>query len=109
MEYEKLFLLLGFYTILVEFYIEEVLRGFLPYGFPEENICVYVLVFVSVILLVKIVLRYHISKFDQTLTFVSRKNAPLTDKSCSSSMNGSDLQQMSYNRDRRIPLEVVEI
>ena len=29
-----------FYTALVEFYIEEVLRGFLPYGFPKENICV---------------------------------------------------------------------
>ena len=31
---------LGFYTALVEFYIEEVLRGFLPCGFPEENLCV---------------------------------------------------------------------
>ena len=40
MEDEKLFLLLGFYTVLVEFYIEEVLRGFLPCGFPEENLCV---------------------------------------------------------------------
>ena len=40
MEDEQLFLLLGFYTILVEFYTEEVLWGFLPYGFPEENICV---------------------------------------------------------------------
>ena len=29
-----------FYTVLVEFYNEEVLRGFLPCGFPEENICV---------------------------------------------------------------------
>ena len=29
-----------FYTVLVEFYIEEVLRGFLPCGFPEENLCV---------------------------------------------------------------------
>ena len=43
MEDEKLFLLLGFYTALVEFYIEEVLRDFLPCGFPEENI--FVLVF----------------------------------------------------------------
>ena len=40
MEDERLFLLLGFYTVLVEFYTEEVLRGFLPCGFPEENICV---------------------------------------------------------------------
>ena len=40
---------------------------------------------------------------------VSMKNAPLTDKSCFSSMNGSDLEQMSYNRDEILPLEVVEI
>ena len=40
MEDEQLFLLLGFYTVLVELYIEEVLRGFLPCGFPEENLCV---------------------------------------------------------------------
>ena len=56
--------LFGFYTALVEFYIEEVLWGFLPYGFPKENICVlyvYVLVVLSVILLVKYVLRYHLS------------------------------------------------
>ena len=32
----------GFYTALVEFYTEEVLRGFLPRGFPKENICVLV-------------------------------------------------------------------
>ena len=45
---------LGFYTVLVEFYIEEVLQGFLPCGFPEENLCVHcvvVLVVLSVILL----------------------------------------------------------
>ena len=51
-------LLSEFYTALVEFYIEEVLRGFLPCGFPEETICVlcvFVLVVLSVILLVKIV------------------------------------------------------
>ena len=45
-----------FYTALVEFYIEEVLRGFLPCGFPEENLCVLVFlcsyVFVLVFLLV---------------------------------------------------------
>ena len=49
---------------MVEFYIDEVLRGFLPCGFPEENLrvlCVSVLVVLSVILLVKIVLRYHLS------------------------------------------------
>ena len=54
---------LGFYTALVEFYTKEVLRGFLPCGFPEENICVLcvtMLVFLSMILLVKIVLRYHL-------------------------------------------------
>ena len=53
-----------FYTCLVEFYTEEVLQGFLPCGFPEENLCVLcviVLVVLSVILLVKIVLRYHLS------------------------------------------------
>ena len=33
-------LLSEFYTALVEFYTEEVLRGFLPCGFPEENLCV---------------------------------------------------------------------
>ena len=37
-ENEKLFLLQGFYTILVKFYTEEVLQGFLPCGFPKENI-----------------------------------------------------------------------
>ena len=31
------------YTTLVEFYTEEVLQGFLPCGFPEENIYVLVL------------------------------------------------------------------
>ena len=31
---------LGFYTALVDFYTKEVLWGFLPYGFPKENICV---------------------------------------------------------------------
>ena len=30
--------ILGFYTVLVEFYNDEVLRGFLPCGFPKENI-----------------------------------------------------------------------
>ena len=30
--------LYGFYTTLVEFYIVEFLRGFIPCGFPEENI-----------------------------------------------------------------------
>ena len=56
--------LFGFYTALVEFYTEEVLRGFLPCGFPKENICVLcvsVHVVLSVILLVKNVLRYHLS------------------------------------------------
>ena len=55
-EDEQLFLLLGFYTVLVEFYTEEVLRGFLPCGFPEEKYlssCVFVLIVLSVILLVK--------------------------------------------------------
>ena len=32
----------GFYTTLVEFYTEEFLRGFLPFGFLEENLCVLV-------------------------------------------------------------------
>ena len=41
--------------------------------------------------------------------FVARKNAPLADKSCSSSLNGSDLEQMGYNRDGRLPIEVAEI
>ena len=55
---------LGFYTVLVEFYTEEVLRCFLPYGFPKENpcvLCVIVLVVLSVILLLKIVSIYHLS------------------------------------------------
>ena len=41
--------------------------------------------------------------------FVSRKNAPLVDKSCSSSLNGLDLEKMGYNRYGRLPLEVAEI
>ena len=40
MEDEQPFLLLGFYTVLVKFYTEEVLRGFIPCVFPKENICV---------------------------------------------------------------------
>ena len=55
---------LGFYTALVEFYTEEVLQGFLPYDFPEENLCVLcvtVFVVLSGILLMKIVLGYNIS------------------------------------------------
>ena len=36
-------LLSVFYTAMVEFYAQEFLRGFLPYGFLEENI--FVLVF----------------------------------------------------------------
>ena len=40
---------------------------------------------------------------------ISRKNAALVDKSCSSSLNGSNLEQMSNNRDGRLPLEFVEI
>ena len=40
MEYDKLFLLLGFYTVLVEFYTKEFLQGFLPCGFPKENLYV---------------------------------------------------------------------
>ena len=39
-EDETLFLLLGLYIVLVKFYTEEVLWGFLPCGFPKENICV---------------------------------------------------------------------
>ena len=30
----------GFYTTLVEFYTEEVVWGFIPYGFLEENLYV---------------------------------------------------------------------
>ena len=43
------------------------------------------------------------------LHYVAGKNAPLADKSCSFSLNGSHLEQMSYNRDGRIPLEVADI
>ena len=39
-EDEKLFLLLGFYIVLFEYYTLEFLQGFLPCGFLEENICV---------------------------------------------------------------------
>ena len=41
--------------------------------------------------------------------FVARKNAPLAEKSCSSSLNGSDIEQMSYNRDGILCLEFPEI
>ena len=57
-----------FYIALVEFYTEEVLRGFLPCGFPEENLCVlcvFVLVDLPVILLVNIFLRYHLSNYKE--------------------------------------------
>ena len=39
----------------------------------------------------------------------ARKNVPLVDKIGSSSLNGSDLEQMGYNRDGRLSLEVAEI
>ena len=32
----------GFYTASVEFYIEEVMQGFLSCSFPKENLCVLV-------------------------------------------------------------------
>ena len=41
--------------------------------------------------------------------FVARKNAPLVDKSCSSSLNGSDLGQMVHNRIGRLSLGWMEI
>ena len=41
--------------------------------------------------------------------FVARKNAPLADKSCSSSLNGSNLEQMVKKKDGRLPLELVDI
>ena len=40
---------------------------------------------------------------------VDKKNAPLADRSCSSSLNGSDLEQMVHNRIGRHSLEWVEI
>ena len=40
---------------------------------------------------------------------VSRKNAPLVDKSCSSSLNGSNLEQIVHNKIGRLSLEWVEI
>ena len=55
---------MGFYIVLVEFHIEEVLEGFIPCGFPEENICdlcVNVLVVLSMILLLLIILEYYLS------------------------------------------------
>ena len=41
--------------------------------------------------------------------FVARKNAPLADKICSSILNSSNIEQMGYNRDGRLPLEVAKI
>ena len=40
---------------------------------------------------------------------VARNIAPLADKSCSSSLNGLDLEQMSCNGDGILTLEFVEI
>ena len=37
---------------------------------------------------------------------VARNFAPLADKSCSSSLNGSYIEQISHNRVRRLTLEV---
>ena len=42
-------------------------------------------------------------------SLVARKNSPLVNKTYSFSLNGSDLEQMSYNRVGILPLEVVEI
>ena len=53
-ERERGEVILGFYTIMVEFYSKEVLRGFIPCRFLEENICVIfliVLIVLSVILI----------------------------------------------------------
>ena len=53
---------------------------------------------------------WHVKEHHNTkVKVITRKNAPLVDKSFSSSLNGSDLEQMSYNRVGRLPLEVVEI
>ena len=41
--------------------------------------------------------------------FVARKNAPLADKSCSSSLNGSYLEQIIHNRIGRLSVEWLEI
>ena len=40
---------------------------------------------------------------------VARKNAPPMDKSCSSSLNGSDLEQIVHNIIGRLSLEWMEI
>ena len=41
--------------------------------------------------------------------YVSRKNAPLANKRCSSSLNGSDLEKIVHNIIGRLSLEWVEI
>ena len=47
---------------------------------------------------------------DEIVTiFVARKNAPPADRSCSSSLNGLDLEQIVHNRIGRLSLEWVEI
>ena len=43
---------LGFYIVLVEFYTEEVLRSFLPCGFPKENLCVLCVIVLVVLLVI---------------------------------------------------------
>ena len=67
-------MLSGFYTALVEFYTKEVLWGFLPCGFPEENLSVlmflcFVHVVLSVIFWGVIVLRYHLNNFKENSTW----------------------------------------
>ena len=41
--------------------------------------------------------------------FVNRKNTPPADTTCSSSLNGSDLEQIVHNIIRRLSLEWVDI
>ena len=54
--------------------------------------------------------RYTKNSFPSGVSrFVARKITSPADKSCSSSMNGSDLEQISHNRVVRLPLEVAKI
>ena len=63
-----------FYTNLVDFYTEEVLWGFLPCGFLEENLCVLcvaLLVVLLVILLLKIFFKILSKQLRKLNTYTS--------------------------------------
>ena len=67
---EIIFIFLGLFLLLVLILSLRKLQGFLFYGFPEENICLFVIIFVHVILSDKILRSYCLK--DKNITIKSK-------------------------------------